>query len=202
MSRYVKQAAVVLLTTSILTCSCSKSTAEPVVLNRLPADTITETAVEEYEYLQKITLREGKRISRPFFFTDCETHNNTARFTREGLSTELQLLELSEIEQFLANTVKNTTAELAAFDPTVKEIQHNDDCCVAEISYLKEKAVFEGKKITILQYPCSQILAVFRQADGSCLYLQVSVDNEFSTEKTGRLYREILDACGITYENN
>lgn len=203
MSRKVWKALGVIGTIGILTCSCSKSTSEPVSQMRLHAEKIVATTEPEYTFLEEITLRDSKRIARVFFFRDGVIDANTAHYNSDGLIADLQLFENPDnsMKQYLFDEVKILEEAIADYDPKMENLKEEDNFCIAEITYTKERTVEEDANILIYRYPCSIIVAVFRQADGSYLLLEVSVDNEFSTGETGKLYEELLSAYGIMYEN-
>lgn len=190
-------------TIGILSCSCSKSISEPVSQTRLPAEQTVITDEPEYTFLEKVTLRNGKRVARPFFFKDGINEKDAVHYNSGGLYANLQLFENSGIsmKQFLFDEIRMLEEKVSDYDPRIVSIKDGDDSCIIELTYTKEKVIEEEENTLIYQYPCIIIAAVFRQADGSYLLLKVSVDNEFSTGETGKLYRELMSAYGIMYEN-
>lgn len=190
-------------TIGILSCSCSKSISEPVSQTRLPAEQTVITDEPKYTSLEKVTLRNGKRVARPFFFKDGINEKDAVHYNSGGLYANLQLFENSGIsmKQFLFDEIRMLEEKVSDYDPRIVSIKDGDDSCITELTYTKEKLIEEEENTLIYQYPCIIIAAVFRQADGSYLLLKVSVDNEFSTGETGKLYRELMSAYGIMYEN-
>lgn len=203
MSRKVWKALGFIGTIGILSCSCSKSISEPVSQTRLPAEQTMVTDEPVYTFLEKVTLRNGKRVARPFFFKDGINEKDAVHYNSGGLYADLQLFENPGIsmKQFLSDEVRILEKQVSDYEPRTGSIKEGDDSCITELTYTKGNVIEEDGNTHIYQYPCSIIAAVFRQADGSYLLLKVSVDNEFSTGETGKLYRELMSAYGIMYEN-
>lgn len=198
----MNKAVSVCLLLSFLLISCSEPVNEVEEKIRLPAETAEVSEEPVYNYLEKVELRSRDTICRCFFFKDGSAEGEQAVYMGNGITARVRLIRTEQEDPVsLMEEVKMEALEqLSGYETLTCNEQRGNGYSLIEISYVKEDIRDEGKKVTTIRYPCMYIIKSERLADENYRIVTLEVDNEHSTEQTGVLLEEFLDAYGITVQ--